>query len=166
MASNKRLALSRDQRSVLEAVYAVEKLPDAALLTEVGGEFAKLSAWALAEKLLPMMQHHTNVQAQKVAEAATLRREVQAVRAAGGLALSKLAGGRTGKGLSYSHSAVRGDWVGWFDGDEQGHWAEHSLSRYLQRVDTLMSQLAPLLAGAAGLGAAGACGRLPRFGSR
>ena len=28
---NKRLALSRDQRSVLEAVYAVEKLPDAAL---------------------------------------------------------------------------------------------------------------------------------------
>ena len=26
--------------------------------------------------------------------------------------------------------------------------------------------LAPLLAGAAGLGAAGACGRLPRFGSR
>ena len=31
MASNKRLALSRDQRSVLEAVYAVEKLPDAAL---------------------------------------------------------------------------------------------------------------------------------------
>ena len=79
------------------------------------------------------------------AAAATLRREVQAVRAAGGLALSKLAGGRTGKGLSYSHSAVRGDWVGWFDGDEQGHWAERSLSRYLQRVDTLMSQLAPLL---------------------
>ena len=62
------------------------------------------------------------------AAATTLRREVQAVRAAGGLALSKLAGGRTGKGLSYSHSAVRGDWVGWFDGDEQGHWAERSLS--------------------------------------
>ena len=32
------------------------------------------------------------------AAAATLRREVQAVRAAGGLALSKLAGGRTGRG--------------------------------------------------------------------
>ena len=30
-AANKRLALSRDQRAVLEAVYAVEKLPDAPL---------------------------------------------------------------------------------------------------------------------------------------
>ena len=30
-ADSKRLALSRDQRAVLEAVYAVEKLPDAAL---------------------------------------------------------------------------------------------------------------------------------------
>ena len=42
MASNKRLALSRDQRSVLEAVYAVEKLPDAALRERLVSKYLDL----------------------------------------------------------------------------------------------------------------------------
>ena len=49
-----------------------------------------------------------------------LRREVLAAHAGGHLRPSKLAGGRTGKNLSYSLDAVRGDVVGWFDGDEDG----------------------------------------------
>ena len=50
--------------------------------------------------------------------AAALHEEVRAARTGGRLASSRLAGGRTGALLSYSHAAVRGDLVGWFDGTE------------------------------------------------
>ena len=42
-----------------------------------------------------------------------LRGEVTAVREGGKLSASRLAGGRDGQKLMYSHSAVRGDHVGW-----------------------------------------------------
>ena len=35
-AQTKRMQLSRDQRAVLEAVYAIEKLPDASLRERLG----------------------------------------------------------------------------------------------------------------------------------
>ena len=44
-AANKRLALSREQRSVLEAVYAIEKLPDATLRDRLS-KYLNLSARA------------------------------------------------------------------------------------------------------------------------
>ena len=49
------------------------------------------------------------------------------------------AGGRTGALLSYSHAAMRGDLVGWFDGEEPAVWPQ--LGRYLTKVDTLVDQL-------------------------
>lgn len=71
-----------------------------------------------------------------------LRGEVAALHESGRLQLSKLAGGRTGGMLTYSHTAVRGDHVGWFDGEEgTDHWPTSQLSRYLQKVDTLVAQL-------------------------
>jgi len=47
-----------------------------------------------------------------------LRREVADVRDQGSLRLGVLAGGRSGKDLSYSHQKVRGDLVEWYGGDE------------------------------------------------
>ena len=82
-----------------------------------------------------------------------LRREVLAAHAGGHLRPSKLAGGRTGKNLSYSLDAVRGDVVGWFDGYEDGLWAEGALPKYLTRADTLISELGkhmPELSGVSG----------------
>ena len=73
--------------------------------------------------------------------AAALRDEVAGVRAAGRLERSKLAGGRSGGMLTYSHSAVRGDDVGWFDGDEAELWPRRTLSSYLQKVDTFVAEL-------------------------
>ena len=73
----------------------------------------------------------------------TLRGEIDGLSESGRLQLSKLAGGRTGGMLTYSHTAVRGDHVGWFDGEEAGAWPQQSLSKYLQKVDTLVAQLAP-----------------------
>lgn len=71
-----------------------------------------------------------------------LREEVTGLHRDGKLQLSKLAGGRTGGILTYSHTAVRGDHVGWFDGEEgEGTWPGKSLSAYLQKVDTLVAQL-------------------------
>ena len=81
--------------------------------------------------------------------AGALRDEVAGVRAAGRLQLSKLAGGRNGSMLTYTHTAVRGDLVGWFDGEEAGLWPHGTLVKYLQKVDTLIAQLGervPLLA--------------------
>ena len=72
-----------------------------------------------------------------------LRDEVAALHAGGKLQLSKLAGGRTGGMLTYTHTAVRGDHVAWFDGEEAaGTWPQRTLSKYLQKVDTLVAQLA------------------------
>jgi Rps23 Pro-64 3,4-dihydroxylase Tpa1-like proline 4-hydroxylase len=72
-----------------------------------------------------------------------LRDEVAALRDTGRLQPSKLAGGRTGGMLTYTHTAVRGDHVAWFDGDEgEATWPSRTLSRYLQKVDTLVAQLA------------------------
>ena len=45
--------------------------------------------------------------------------------------------------LTYSHTAVRGDDVGWFDGDEPELWPRQTLSAYLQKVDTLIAELGP-----------------------
>jgi hypoxia-inducible factor (prolyl hydroxylase) len=52
------------------------------------------------------------------AEAQTLARDVAAAHAAGRLKPGALAGGRDGSNLTYTHAGVRGDHVGWFDGDE------------------------------------------------
>ena len=64
-----------------------------------------------------------------------------ALHESGTLQKSKLAGGRSGGLATYSHAAVRGDHVGWFDGEEPGLWPEGTLSRYLTKVDTLVAQL-------------------------
>ena len=45
--------------------------------------------------------------------------------------------------LVLTHTAVRGDHVGWFDGEESGLWPRGTLSRYLTKVDTLIAQLGP-----------------------
>ena len=46
---------------------------------------------------------------------------------------------------SYTHSAVRGDLVSWFNGEEAELWSEGALPSYLLRVDTLIDQLKPRL---------------------
>ena len=73
---------------------------------------------------------------------AALQREVCALRQAGRLKASRLAGGRSGAMTSYTHSAVRGDLVSWFNGEEAEQGA---LPSYLLRVDTLIDQLKPRL---------------------
>lgn len=64
-----------------------------------------------------------------------------------------LAGGRTGKGLTYKMEAVRGDFVAWFNGQEKAcNW--NALPTYLQRIDTLVAELSehvPDLKGSASL---------------
>ena len=80
-----------------------------------------------------------------------LRAEVAAVRTAGRLQVSRLAGGRTGGMQTYSHSAVRGDLIAWFDGDEPGLWPRQTLHAYLQKVDTLIAQLGERSAQLAGI---------------
>ena len=75
------------------------------------------------------------------AGATALRDEVAGVRAAGRLQASRLAGGRNGSMVTYTHTAVRGDHVGWFDGEEPGLWGRGTLARYLVKVDTLVAQL-------------------------
>ncbi|KAL1515808.1 hypothetical protein AB1Y20_002424 [Prymnesium parvum] len=71
-----------------------------------------------------------------------LRDEVREVRALGRLAASKLAGGRDGNKLTYTHSGVRGDLVGWFDGDEPELWRGGAFNKFLQKIDTMVAQLA------------------------
>jgi len=82
-----------------------------------------------------------------------LRAEVVAVRAAGKLEASRLAGGRTGKLASYTHSRVRGDLVGWFDGEEPGLWRTDALSRYLTKIDNFVSELGKKVPDLAGISA-------------
>ena len=53
-----------------------------------------------------------------------------------------LAGGRSGHGLAYVMQPVRGDHVAWFGGDEPACRFK-ALPVLLQRVDTLVSELAP-----------------------
>ena len=72
-----------------------------------------------------------------------LRREVMALRSAGRLRASQLAGGRTGGSTAFTHSAIRGDHMGWFTGNEASLWPGGTLARYLTRVDTLVAQLGP-----------------------
>lgn len=81
-----------------------------------------------------------NFQGPKAAKA--LRKEVSKVRSNGHLQLSRLAGGRSGTNVTYTHTAVRGDHVGWFDGAEPKLWKKDTLTRYLSKVDTLVAQLA------------------------
>lgn len=71
-----------------------------------------------------------------------LRKEVIEARDLGKLTTSKLAGGRDGSKLTYTHTAVRGDLIGWFDGDEPALWTGGAFNRYLQKIDTLVAQLA------------------------
>ncbi|EOD31618.1 hypothetical protein EMIHUDRAFT_231583 [Emiliania huxleyi CCMP1516] len=52
---------------------------------------------------------------------------------------------RSGAMTSYTHSAVRGDLVSWFNGEEAELWSEGALPSYLLRVDTLIDQLKPRL---------------------
>lgn len=77
-----------------------------------------------------------------------LHAEVRAARPR--LDPSRLAGGRTGALLSYTHAAVRGDLIGWFDGEEEGLW--EALPRYLTKVDTLVAQLKEHLPEVQGIG--------------
>ena len=70
-----------------------------------------------------------------------LRHEVVALRSAGQLRPSRLAGGRTGSNTAFTHSAVRGDHMGWFTGNEPSLWPGGTLTAYLTRVDTLIAQL-------------------------
>ena len=49
---------------------------------------------------------------------AAIRREVQQLDEQGELKVGELGGGQTGANLMYHNAAVRGDRVGWFDGDE------------------------------------------------
>lgn len=69
---------------------------------------------------------------------AAIAREVAAARAAGLLAPGALAGGRNGTNLTYVHTGVRGDEVGWFDGDERC-W--NQLPLYFSRLRALVSLL-------------------------
>lgn len=80
-----------------------------------------------------------------------LRSEVVAARAAGKLQPSRLAGGRSGKLTSYVHSRVRGDLVGWFDGEEPGMWATEALSRYLTKLDNFVAELGKRVVDLAGI---------------
>ena len=87
--------------------------------------------------------------------ATTVRGEVRAVYEAGlipdarqvmegcpRLEPGALAGGRSGHGLAYVMQPVRGDHVAWFGGDEPACRFK-ALPVLLQRVDTLVSELAP-----------------------
>ncbi|KAG8465064.1 hypothetical protein KFE25_012427 [Diacronema lutheri] len=69
---------------------------------------------------------------------AAIADEVAAARAAGLLAPGALAGGRNGTNLTYMHAGVRGDEVGWFDGDEPC-W--RALPTCLSRVRALVGLL-------------------------
>ena len=77
---------------------------------------------------------------------AHLRAEVVALRTAGTLARSQLAGGATGSHAhAYTDSAARGDEMGWFSGSEARLWPRRTLSCYLRRLDELVARLAPLV---------------------
>jgi hypothetical protein len=73
-----------------------------------------------------------------------VRAEVQRLDEEGQLKVGELGGGRTGANLTYYNSKVRGDRVGWFDGDEP-HLSLQSLSRYLAAVDALVGHVADTL---------------------
>jgi hypoxia-inducible factor (prolyl hydroxylase) len=71
-----------------------------------------------------------------------LHAEVVSVRDSGDLRLGVLAGGRSGKDLSYQHKKVRGDLVEWFGGSEKFF---NMLPIYLRHIDTLVSELGKLV---------------------
>lgn len=63
-----------------------------------------------------------------------------------------LAGGQAGTSLTYRMKSVRGDHVAWFDGKESAcKW--RVLPMYLQRMDTMVSELAEHLPNLSGTGA-------------
>ena len=49
--------------------------------------------------------------------------------------------GRDGRNLSYERSEVRGDYIGWFDGNTQEGWVESGLPDYCIKVNTLVKQV-------------------------
>ena len=115
-----------------------------ALEAKIGGADPEKYWWWITDEALADMaeqlqrQHYCIVDGMLGEKSiAALHAEVRAAR--GQLSSSRLAGGRTGALLSYSHASVRGDLVGWFDGDEPGVWPQ--LGRYLTKVDTLVDQL-------------------------
>ena len=112
------------------------------LEAQIGGADPEKYWWWITDEALEDMaeqlqrQHYClvdNMLGEKHINA--LHAEVRAAR--GQLSSSRLAGGRTGALLSYSHAAVRGDLVGWFD--DPVAWPQ--LGRYLTKVDTLVDQL-------------------------
>ena len=73
-----------------------------------------------------------------------LRDEVAAVKTAGHLQASELAGGPSGSSTAYTLSALRGDHIGWFDGGEAHTWPRDTLRGYLLEIDALMGKLRQL----------------------
>ena len=66
-------------------------------------------------------------------QAADLQAEVRAARAGGHLKSGVLGGGRLGSSLGYVHEGVRGDLMGWFNGDEAAPPFTH-LPQYGKKV--------------------------------
>lgn len=71
--------------------------------------------------------------------AAGVAREVAAAHDAGRLAPGNLAGGRSGANLTYAHSGVRGDVIGWVEPGAEPGWAQ--LEVYTRRLKGLVALL-------------------------
>ena len=89
------------------------------LEAQIGGADPEKYWWwitdeALADMAEQLQRQHYCIVDSMLGEkrAAALHAEVRAVRSQ--LSHSRLAGGRTGALLSYTHAAVRGDLIGWF----------------------------------------------------
>mmetsp|Transcript_2669 Transcript_2669/g.6447 ORF Transcript_2669/g.6447 Transcript_2669/m.6447 type:complete len:289 (+) Transcript_2669:93-959(+) len=67
-----------------------------------------------------------------------IAREAAAAHVGGLLSPGALGGGRNGSNLTYQHASVRGDVIGWFDGNEKP-WQE--LPVYLKRIQILVNLL-------------------------
>ena len=61
-----------------------------------------------------------------------------------------MAGGKSGSSsTAFTHSAIRGDLVGWFSGAEPHLWPRATLARHLERLDALVAGLGARLPQAA-----------------
>jgi hypoxia-inducible factor (prolyl hydroxylase) len=67
-----------------------------------------------------------------------LRGEIESLHTNGTMKSGVLAGGTTGKNLSYVHEKVRGDLVHWMDPTDHGFT---QMPIYMKKVDTLISEL-------------------------
>jgi len=75
-------------------------------------------------------------------DTSTLRSDVLAKYKAGQLPTKGgLIDGRDGRNTPYGNENVRGDWIGWFDGTDEGWNTNSSLPDYLLKVSTLVEQL-------------------------